>query len=144
MSAASPPALEPPLSISTLEEGTGEGETTTWFGLPFDSLVHLASPLSDPFTPFSPVYRGRGAGADADVATGGPGNGGGGGGVSSGGFGPSPQRAAFESREVVAEAQPLSPVPEFVVVGGSGLVRAILLSNRVHALTVDTAGVIAV
>src|SRR6266403_2189296 len=69
MSAASPPALEPPLSISTLEEGTGEGETTTWFGLPFDSLVHLASPLSDPFTPFSPVYRGRGAGADADVAT---------------------------------------------------------------------------
>ncbi len=169
----------------------------TWFGLPFDSLVHLASPLSDLFTPFSPVYRGRGAGADADVATlysaaslmsvsprplvlrsplrgifpttspspphsspsigrpvspahsdglgtGGSGNGGGGGGVSSGGFGPSPQRAAFESREVVAEAQPLSPVPEFVVVGGSGLVRAILLSNRVHALTVDTAGVIAV
>lgn len=177
---------------------------TTWFGLPFDSLVHLASPLGDPFTPFSPVYRGRGGGADADVATlysaaslmsvsprplvlrsplrgifptspspphsppsigrpvspahsdglgtGGSGNGGGGGGgggLSSGGiggsgFGPSPHRAAFESREVVAEAQPLSPVPEFVLVGGSGLVRAILLSNRVHALTVDTAGVVAV
>jgi len=184
-----------------LDEGTGEGETTTWFGLPFDSLVHLASPLSDPFTPFSPVYRGRGGGADADVATlysaaslmsvsprplmlrsplrgifptspsppqsprsigrpvspahsdfapstGGMGTGGsgnGGGGVSGGignGFGP--HRAAFESREVVASAQPLSPVPEFVLVGGSGLVRAILLSNRVHALTVDTAGVVAV
>ncbi|KAF8493727.1 WD40 repeat-like protein [Russula emetica] len=201
MSAASPPTLEPPLSISGLDEGTGEGETTTWFGLPFDSLVHLASPLSDPFTPFSPVYRGRGAGADADVATlysaaslmsvsprplvlrsplhgifptspspphsppsigrpvsptqsdglrtGGSGNGGGGGGISSGGnggsgFGPSPHRAAFESREVVADAQPLSPVPEFVLVGGSGLVRAILLSNRVHALTVDTTGVVAI
>jgi WD repeat-containing protein 48 len=70
---------------------------------------------------------------------GGSGNGGGG---ASGGFGP--HRAAFESREVVADAQPLSPVPEFVLVGGSGLVRAILLSNRVHALTVDTAGVVAV
>jgi WD repeat-containing protein 48 len=200
MSTTSPPTLEPPLSLSGLDEGTGEGETTTtWFGLPFDSLVHLASPLSDPFTPFSPVYRGRGAGADADVATlysaaslmsvsprplvlrpplhgifptspspphsppgigrpvspahsdglgaGGPGNGGGGvssGGFGGGGFGPSPQRAAFESREVVTEAQPLSPVPEFVIVGGSGLVRAILLSNRVHALTVDTAGIVAV
>jgi WD repeat-containing protein 48 len=200
LSATSPPTLEPPLSISGLDEGTGEGETTTWFGLPFDSLVHLASPLSDPFTPFSPVYRGRSAGADADVATlysaaslmsvsprplvlrsplrgifpaspsppqsppsigrpvspahsdglgiGGSGNGGGGGvssvGIAGSGFGPSPHRAAFESREVVAEAQPLSPVPEFVLVGGSGLVRAILLSNRVHALTVDTAGVVAV
>ena len=165
LSATSPPTLEPPLSISGLDEGTGEGETTTWFGLPFDSLVHLASPLSDPFTPFSPVYRGRGAGADADVATlysaaslmsvsprplvlrsplrgifpaspspphsppsigrpvspahsdglgiGGSGNGGGGGvssvGIAGSGFGPSPHRAAFESREVVAEAQPPRP-----------------------------------
>ena len=201
LSATSSPTLEPPLSASGLDEVTGEGETTTWFGLPFDSLVHLASPLSDPFTPFSPVYRGRGAGADADVATlysaaslmsvsprplvlrsplhgifptspspphsppgigrpvspaqsdglgaAGSGNGGGGGGFLSGGiggsgFGLSPHRVAFESREVVTEAQPLSPVPEFVLVGGSGLVRAILLSNRVHALTVDTAGVVAV
>ena len=59
---------------------------------------------------------------------------GGGGGVLSGrisgsGFGLSPHQVAFESREVVAEAQPLSPVPEFVLVGGSGLARAILLSN---------------
>ena len=201
LSAVSPPALEAPLSMSTLDDTTGEGETTTWFGLPFDSLVHLASPLSDPFTPFSPVYRGRGAGADADVATlysaaslmsvsprplmlrpplsgifptppspphsppsigrpvspahsdfapslgglGAGGSGTGGGGASGGiGSGFGPHRAAFESREVVADAQPLSPVPEFVLVGGSGLVRAVLLSNRVHALTVDTAGVVAV
>ena len=179
LSAASPPTLEPPTSISGLDEAMGEGETTTWFGLPFDSLVHLASPLSNPFTPFSPVYRGRGAGADADVKTlypaasfmfvsprplvlcsllrrifltspspphsppsmrrpvspahsnglgiGGSDNGGGGG-VSSGrisgsGFGLSPHQVAFESREVVTEAQPLSPVPEFVLVGGSGLAR---------------------
>jgi WD repeat-containing protein 48 len=183
--------------MSALDDGTGESESTTWFGLPFDSLVHLASPLSDPFTPFSPVYRGRDASADVDVATlysaaslmsvsprplmlrpplrgifpaspspphsppsigrpvspaqsdfapstgglatGGPGNGGAGG---AGGFGP--HRAAFESREVVADAQPLSSVPEFVIAGGSGLVRAVLLNNRVHALTVDTAGVVAV
>jgi len=81
------------------------------------------------------------------LGTGGSGNGGvsNSGGIGGGGIGgPSPQRAAFESREVVAEAQPLSPVPEFVLVGGTGLVRAILLSNRVHALTVDTAGVVAV
>ena len=178
----------------------GEGEATNWFGLPFDSLVHLASPLSNPITPFSPVYRRRGAGADADVATlnsaaslmsvsprqlflrsplrgifptspspphsppsmgrpvspahsdglgiGGSGNCGGGGvslgRISGSGFGQSPHRAAFESREVIAEAQPLSPVPEFVLVGSSGPIRAILLSNRVHALTVDTAGVVAV
>jgi hypothetical protein len=69
MVGASPPTLEPPLSMSGWDEAMGEGEATTWFGLPFDSLVHPASPLSDPFTPFSPVYRGRGAGADADVAT---------------------------------------------------------------------------
>ena len=196
MSSASPLTLEPLQPLSSSDEGTGEGETTTWFGLPFDSLVHLASPLSDPFTPFSPVYRGRGAGADADVATlysaaslmsvsprplvlrpplrgifptspspphsppsigrpvspahsdglgtGGSGNGGGGVSSSGTGFGLSPNRVAFESREVVAEAQPLSRVPEFVLVGGSGLVRAILLSNRVHALSVDTVGVVAV
>jgi WD repeat-containing protein 48 len=193
MSATSPPTSEPPPPLS-LDDGTGEGETT-WFGLPYDCLVHLASPLGDPFTPFSPVYRGRGAGADTDVATlysaaslmsvsprplmlhtplrgifpsppspphSPPNNGrpvspahsdfapstsalgtGGGNGVA-GGSNLGPHRAAFESREVVAEAQPLSPAPDFVLIGGPGLVRAALLSNRVHALTVDTVGVVAV
>jgi WD repeat-containing protein 48 len=199
LSTTSQPASEPPRPLSP-EDGMAEGETT-WFGLPYDCLVHLASPLGDQFTPFSPVYRGRGAGADADVATlysaaslmsvsprppllrtplrgffpstpsppqsppntgrpvspaqsdfapstsalgtGGTGNGAGGSGVAGGG-GLGPYRAAFEAREVVAEAQPLSPVPDFVLVGGPGLVRAALLSNRVHALTVDTAGVVAV
>jgi WD repeat-containing protein 48 len=40
--------------------------------------------------------------------------------------------------------QSLLPAPDFVLVGGPGLVRAALLRNRVHALTVDTVGVIAV
>ncbi|KAH9958413.1 hypothetical protein BC827DRAFT_1219400 [Russula dissimulans] len=203
MSTTSPPTLEPPMTIP-LDEVMEVGEST-WFGLPYDCLVHLTSPLGDPFTPFSPVYRGRGAGADADVATlysaaslmsvaprplmlrtpplrgifpsppspthsppvtgrpvspaqsefgpsasasglgsGKPGNGGGGG--ISGGIGSSvgPHRAAFESREVLADAQPFAHVPDFVLVGGTGLVRAALLSNRVHALTVDTAGTVAV
>ena len=198
MSATSPATPELPLSVS-VDDGVGEGETT-WFGLPYDCLVHITSPLGDPFTPFSPVYRGRGAGADADVATlysaaslmsvaqrplmlrsplrgifpsppsppqsppntgrpvspaqsdfspsvSGLGTGGAsnGGGVAGGiGSGLNPHRVAFESREVLADAQPLSLEPDFILVGGLGLVRAILLSNRVHALTVDTAGVVAV
>jgi WD repeat-containing protein 48 len=179
-----------------LEDATGEGETT-WYGLPYDCLVHLASPLNDPFTPFSPVYRGRG---DTDVATlysaaslmsvsarpvllrtplrgifpsppsptqspaslgrpaspaqsdfspsiggfgtGGPGIGSPGAGGAATGL--SRHRTEFESREVVAEAQPFSPTPDFVLVGAPGLVRATPLSNRVHALTVDTAGTVAV
>lgn len=187
-----------PLTVEQvpLEDGTGEGETT-WYGLPYDCLVHLASPLNDPFTPFSPVYRGR---ADADVATlysaaslmsvsarpallrtplrgifpsppsptqspsslgrpaspahsdfspsiGGLGTGGlgvGSGGAGGAAIGLSRQRTEYESREIVAEAHPFSPTPDFVLIGAPGLVRAALLSNRVHALTVDTAGTVAV
>ena len=196
MSTNFPPTPEPH-PHGPLEEGTGEGETA-WYGISYDCLVHLASPLNDSFTPFSPVYRGHGAGADADVATlysaaslmsvsarppmlhtplrgifpsppspaqspstlgrpaspahsdfspsigglgtGGPGSGNAGGAAT----GLGKHRTEFESREVVAEAQPFSPTPDFVLVGAPGLVRAALLSNRVHALTVDTAGVVAV
>ena len=55
MSTASPSPVETPLHFP-LEDATGEGKTM-WYGLPYDCLVHLASPLNDPFTPFSPVYR---------------------------------------------------------------------------------------
>ena len=72
------------------------------------------------------------------LGTGRSGNGGGG-----SGFGLSPH-PAFESREIVAKAQPLSLIPEFVLVGGSGLVHAILLSNQVHALTINMVGMVAV
>jgi len=199
LSTTSHPASEQHLPSSlSLDDGTGEGETS-WFGLPYDCLVHLASPLGDPFTPFSPIYRGRSTGADADVATlysaaslmsvtprppmprtplrgifpsspsppqsppsigrpvspahsdfapsinalgtGGAGIGGSG---AAGGSVLGPHRAAFESREVVAEAQPLSHLPDYVIIGGPGLVRAALLSNRIHALTVDTIGTVSV
>ena len=195
MSTASPSPVETPLHFP-LEDATGEGKTM-WYGLPYDCLVHLASPLNDPFTPFSPVYHGRG---DTDVVTlysatslmsvsarpvllrtplrgifpsppsptqsrtslgrpaspahsnfspsvgrlgtGGPGIGspGAGGAVT----GLSRQCTEFESREVVAEAQPFSPTPDFVLAGAPGLVWATPLSNHVHALTVDTAGTVAV
>jgi len=56
---------------------------------------------------------------------------------------PCPRRAAFESLEVVTD---VLPMPDFVLVGAQGLVRAALLSNRVHAsgLTVHTVGTVAV
>ncbi|KAI9457236.1 WD40 repeat-like protein [Lactarius psammicola] len=182
----SPPLQRPPRHTSSMSTSSSialepppHGETT-WYGLPYDSLVHLASPLNDPFTPFSPVYRGRGTGADADVAT-----------LYSAaslmsvsarpvmlrtplrGIFPSPPSPTqngrarqqwhgwywcrwsghwrwagtalnLSQREVVADAQPFSPTPDFVLFGAPGLVRAALLSNRLHALTVDTAGTVAV
>ncbi|KAI0299318.1 hypothetical protein BC826DRAFT_1119451 [Russula brevipes] len=36
-----------------MQTRAAEGETT-WFGLPYDRLVHLALPLSDPFTRLRP------------------------------------------------------------------------------------------
>ena len=57
-STSSHPALEQPLPSSlSLDDGTGEGETS-WFGLPYECLVHLASSLGDPCTHFSPIYHG--------------------------------------------------------------------------------------
>ena len=55
---------------------------------------------------------------------------------------PSPQ-AAFESREVAVEAHPLSTTPEEIIRGAHGLVRSVILNDRIHALTVDTAGEVA-
>ncbi|KAI0282957.1 hypothetical protein BC826DRAFT_1131346 [Russula brevipes] len=51
-----------------MQTRAAEGETM-WFRLPYNRLMHLALPLSNPFTPFSPVDCGPGAGADVDVAT---------------------------------------------------------------------------
>ncbi|KAH9931751.1 hypothetical protein B0H21DRAFT_699788 [Amylocystis lapponica] len=53
-------------------------------------------------------------------------------------------RAEFEEREVAADAVPLCDTPDEVVQGEHGLVRCALLNDRVHALTVDTAGEVAV
>ncbi|KIY69684.1 WD40 repeat-like protein [Cylindrobasidium torrendii FP15055 ss-10] len=51
---------------------------------------------------------------------------------------------AYHQREVASEATPLVKAPAFVLRGGSGLVRAIILNDRIHALSVDTRGEVAV
>lgn len=53
-------------------------------------------------------------------------------------------RAAYEVREVAADAIPLCHEPDEVIHGDHGLVRCVMLNDRVHALTVDTAGEVAV
>ena len=52
--------------------------------------------------------------------------------------------AAYEIREVAADAIPLCQEPDEVIHGDHGLVRCVMLNDRVHALTVDTAGEVAV
>ena len=53
-------------------------------------------------------------------------------------------RAEFEEREMASDAVPLHTVPDEVIHGEQGLVRCVLLNDRVHALTVDTEGAVAV
>ncbi|KAI0820850.1 hypothetical protein BC628DRAFT_1422525 [Trametes gibbosa] len=53
-------------------------------------------------------------------------------------------RAAFDEREVAADAVPLEQDPDEVINGDHGLVRCVMLNDRIHALTVDTAGEVAV
>lgn len=53
-------------------------------------------------------------------------------------------RTAYEAREFAADAEPLNANPDAVIAGSPGLVRAILLNDRMHALTVDTTGEVAV
>ena len=50
----------------------------------------------------------------------------------------------YQDREVASEADPLLGAPDYVIQGDHGLVRSIILNNRMHALTVDTAGEVAV
>jgi WD repeat-containing protein 48 len=149
-----------PSVLSYDDEGDGDdGETRS--GIPYASLVRLTSP-NDPF----PV-RGTGSGArdrDAEVATlysaasvvsvpplrspmSHPSS-------------PSHQylaspirsaplpsaRAAYFVRELAAEAQPLALAPDSAgLLGGErGLVRALVLNDRVHAVSVDTGGEVGV
>lgn len=53
-------------------------------------------------------------------------------------------RLQYEEREIAADAQPLNREPESVIPGDNGLVRSVILNDRVHALTVDTSGEVAV
>lgn len=53
-------------------------------------------------------------------------------------------RALYEDRELAADAIPLCPDPDDLIPGDHGLVRSIILNDRINALTVDTAGQVAV
>lgn len=46
--------------------------------------------------------------------------------------------------ELVSDAEPYSATPDSVILGSHGLLRGILLNDRMHALTVDTKGEVAV
>ena len=47
-------------------------------------------------------------------------------------------------RELAADAVPFDKVPDDAIEGDHGLVRSIILNDRMHALTVDTSGEVAV
>ncbi|TFK31745.1 WD40-repeat-containing domain protein [Crucibulum laeve] len=53
-------------------------------------------------------------------------------------------RADYEERELAVDAVPLSATPDSVIRGDHGVVRTIILNDRMHALTVDTSGQVAV
>ena len=58
------------------------------------------------------------------------------------GMPPKTPRADWEERDELADAVPLESEPDYVISGGTGLVRAALLSDRVHALAVDARGLV--
>ena len=135
------------------------------FGIPFESLVKLTSP-NDPFTQPYASTSSKSRGRDPEVATlysaasimsvppTTP--------IQSPfhhGITPSPirstmedtmgpsgntARAEYEERELASDAVPLYSVPDDEVYGDHGLVRSILLNDRLHALTVDISGEVAV
>ncbi|KAF8063588.1 hypothetical protein FPV67DRAFT_1701521 [Lyophyllum atratum] len=53
-------------------------------------------------------------------------------------------RADYEERELASDAIPLHSEPDDVIHGEHGLVRSIILNDRIHTLTVDTSGEVAV
>ena len=55
----------------------------------------------------------------------------------------SPQ-IAYEARELAVDSMPLRTKPDEILRGSHGLVRSVILNDRVHALTVDTAGEVAI
>lgn len=53
-------------------------------------------------------------------------------------------RANYEERELAADAVPLVSEPDDTISGDHGLVRSVILNDRIHALTVDTSGEVSV
>ncbi len=52
-------------------------------------------------------------------------------------------RATYEDRDLAIDASPWRTKPDGVIQGSHGLVRSVILNDRLHALTVDTAGEVA-
>jgi len=156
------PPVSPPSIHGSMVDADGED---TLYGIPYKSMVRLIS-ANEAFTPYMPHGR------DPEIATlysaasvasvprldGRPhissvlqhasplrntspiGNA-----ESTPAFYPTNStRNEYEDREVASEAEPLLGVPDHVIQGETGLVRSIILNNRMHALTVDTAGEVAV
>ncbi|KIY47740.1 WD40 repeat-like protein, partial [Fistulina hepatica ATCC 64428] len=53
-------------------------------------------------------------------------------------------RLDYQTRELAADADPLLTVPDETVKGDVGIVRSVILNNRVHVLSVDMSGEVAV
>lgn len=53
-------------------------------------------------------------------------------------------RREFEDRDVAADARPLRDQPDAVIAGSPGLIRSLVLNDRMHVLTLDTTGEIAI
>ncbi|EGN97348.1 hypothetical protein SERLA73DRAFT_169707 [Serpula lacrymans var. lacrymans S7.3] len=53
-------------------------------------------------------------------------------------------RTDLDERELAADAVPFNRIPDDIIAGDHGLVRSIILNDRIHALTVDTSGEVAV
>lgn len=153
---ASPPTLAPGvrerLQPSSLRHGSVANsirsisslqaeENATLHGIPYESLVCLGLPDS----PYSFGFANAGHHSTASLASGGL-------------RGPddSPEAAhrsnigpqaaaqrAFEDREVASEAKPLRLQPDHVIAGSPGLLRSLILNDRMHILTLDTEGVVA-
>ena len=49
-------------------------------------------------------------------------------------------RASYEDRDLAVDAVPLLSLPDEVIKGDHGLVRSVMLNDRMHVLTVDTSG----
>ncbi len=102
-------------------------------GMPWSSMVRIDSgadgaflsgiPLHENHSPHLNHHPGNLGGEDGNIPT---------------------QQKEFMEREVIADARPLTSSPLEAIAGRKGLTRAIILSSRLHALSVDTAGEVAV
>ncbi|KAF9466659.1 hypothetical protein BDZ94DRAFT_1186716 [Collybia nuda] len=156
-------SFAPSISSDAWPQKPDNETETSLYEIPFESLIRLVSP-NDPFTPYT-SSRGR----DPEVATlysaasvmsvprtnairsptssnfkhthASP--------IRSGRTEDTlhptkTARADYEERELAASAIPLRTEPEEMITGNHGLVRSIILNDRMHALTVDTSGEVAI